>query len=68
LAAASGAWYRKRRPTFSDTLAGVRRRFWREQGLSMSRRAGEAAKLGPALQNALVCAVCHAAFRPISIF
>ena len=27
------AWYRKKRPTFSDTLAAVRRQIWAEQGL-----------------------------------
>ena len=32
------AWYRKRRPTFSDTLAAVRRQLWREQGLLTSRQ------------------------------
>ena len=62
LAVASSAWwYRKRRPTFGDTLAAVRLHFWREQGLLTSRRAGEAAKPQPALQNALVYAVRHAA-------
>jgi hypothetical protein len=60
-AAASSAWYRKRHPTFSDALAAVRRRLWREQGLLMSRRTGEAAKPRPALQNALAYALCHAA-------
>jgi hypothetical protein len=60
-AAASSAWYRKRHPTFSDTLAAVRRRLWREQGLLVSRRAGEAAKPRPTLQNALAYALCHAA-------
>ena len=33
----SAAWYHKRRPTFSDTLAAVRRHFWQEQGFAMSR-------------------------------
>ncbi len=60
-AAASSAWYRKRRPTFSDTLAAVRRHVWREQGLLTSRRTGEAAKPCPALQDALVHAICHSA-------
>lgn len=60
-AAASSAWYRKPRPTFSDTLAAVRRHVWREQGLLMSRRTGEAAKPRPALRHALTYAICHAA-------
>lgn len=37
-AAASSAWYRKQRPTFSDTLAAVRRQIWRGQGFLTSRR------------------------------
>jgi hypothetical protein len=60
-AAASSAWYRKRRPTFSDTLAAVRRHIWREQGLFMSRRNRDATKPRSALQNALAYAICHAA-------
>lgn len=60
-AAASSAWYRKPHPTFSDTLAAVRRHFWREQDLLMSRRNGQAAKPRPTLRNALVYAICHAA-------
>jgi len=60
-AAASCAWYRKRCPTFTDTLAAVRRHVWSEQGLLMSRRSGEPAKPPPALQNALAYAICHAA-------
>src|SRR3954464_3168895 len=43
------AWYHKKRPTFSDTLAAARRQFWREQGLLISWRRAEAAKLRPAL-------------------
>ncbi|MFC0389746.1 IS701 family transposase, partial [Muricoccus vinaceus] len=46
-AAASSAWYRKPRPTFSDTLAAVRRHIWREQGLLTSRRSAHSAKPRP---------------------
>jgi hypothetical protein len=60
-AVASSAWYRKPSPTFSDTLAAVRRHIWREQGLLMSRRNRNATKPHPALQNALAYAICHAA-------
>lgn len=60
-AAASSAWYRKQRPTFSDTLAAVRRHSWREQGLLISRRNRDAAKPRPDLQTALAYAICHAA-------
>ena len=55
------AWYRKQRPTFSDTLAAVRRRIWAEQGLLTSRQSPEPPKLRPALREGIVYALCHAA-------
>jgi len=55
------AWYRKSRPTFADTLAAVRRQFWREQGLLLSRRRSEMRKLSPALRHGIAYALCHAA-------
>jgi hypothetical protein len=55
------AWYRKRRPTFTDTLAAVRRQFWCQQGLLMSRRPVERTKLRPALRHGIAYALCHAA-------
>jgi len=58
---ANSAWYRKSQPTFSDTLAIVRRQIWREQGFLMSRRSRNAAKPKPALQKAIVYALCNAA-------
>ena len=57
----SVAWYRKPRPTFSDTLAAVRRHFWQEQGFAMSRHPNEATKLRPAPQEGITYALCHAA-------
>ena len=60
-AAASSAWYRKPRPTFSDTLAAVRHHIWREQGLLTSRRSTYGPKPRPRLQRALAYAICHAA-------
>jgi len=55
------AWYRKRCPTFTDTLAVVRREFWSEQGLLLSRRSAKVAKLRPALRHGIAYALCHAA-------
>jgi hypothetical protein len=55
------AWYRKKRPTFSDTLAAVRRQFWCEQGLLTSRHSPEPAKPRPALREGIAYALCHAA-------
>jgi hypothetical protein len=60
-ATANCAWYRKQRPTFSDTLAAVRREFWREQGFVTSRHASDMRKLRPALRNAITYALCQAA-------
>jgi hypothetical protein len=60
-ASASSAWYRKPHPTFSDTLAAVRRHIWCEQGLLISRRSAHGAKPRPALQRALTYAICCAA-------
>ncbi|WP_081798690.1 transposase [Roseomonas mucosa] len=60
-AAMSSAWYRKDRPTFSDTLAAVRRHIWREQGFLTSRHSGHSIKPRRALQHAWAYAICHAA-------
>jgi DDE superfamily endonuclease len=61
LRVSTAAWYRKRHPTFSDTLAAVRRQIWTEQGLLTSRRSDETAKLRPALREGIAYALCHAA-------
>jgi DDE superfamily endonuclease len=61
LQASTAAWYRKKRPTFSDTLAAVRRQIWTEQGLLTSRRSAETAKLRPALRDGIAYALCRAA-------
>ena len=60
-ATSTSAWYRKQHPTFSDTLAAVRREIWREQGFITSSRAGNMKKLRPALRNGITYALCHAA-------
>ena len=56
-AVCTDAWYRKPRPTFTDTLAAVRRQFWRGQGLLLSGRQPEVRKLRPGIAYAL----CQAA-------
>jgi DDE superfamily endonuclease len=61
LSGATAAWYHKKHPTFSDTLAAVRRHLWAEQGFLTSHRASEAKKLRPALRSAITYALCHAA-------
>jgi hypothetical protein len=61
LTATAAAWYHKRRPSFADTLAAVRRHIWREQGLLTSRRHPHRQKLRPALREGIVHALCHAA-------
>lgn len=58
---AGRAWYRKRQPTFSDILAIVRRHSWHEPGFPPSRRSHNVGKPKPALQKAIVYALCNAA-------
>ena len=60
-AVATSAWCRKRRPTFSDTLAAVCRKFWREQGFAMSHSAPNLQKLRPALREGATYALRQAA-------
>ncbi len=57
---ADTAWYRKQHPTFSDTLAAVRRAIWREQAFVTSRRRRHHTKLRFALPDAWAYALCHA--------
>jgi hypothetical protein len=59
--ASAAAWYRKERPTSSDTLAAARRQIWAEQGSITSRHAPEPARLRPALREGIAYALCHAA-------
>ena len=47
--------------TFSDTLAAVRREFWREQGFAMYHPASNMQKLRPALREGITYALCNAA-------
>jgi hypothetical protein len=61
LRVSASAWYHKRRPTFADTLAAVRREIWSEQGFIVSRHSAEATKLPPALHDGIAYALCHAA-------
>jgi DDE superfamily endonuclease len=60
-AVCTDAWYRKPQPTFADTLAAVRRQFWREQGLLLSARNTEVRKLRPGLRHGIAYALCQAA-------
>ena len=58
---AGAAWYQKPRPTFSDTLAAVRRQIWRGQGFLASRPVNHAPKLTPAPRDSIDYALRHAA-------
>jgi len=55
------AWYRKRRPTFSDALAAVRQHYWRHAGFCVSRRKEQVRKLPSTLRECLTYALCRAA-------
>ena len=61
LRVSTAAWYRKEHPTFSDTLAAVRRQIWAEQGLLTSRHSPKPAKLRPTLREGIAYALCLAA-------
>ena len=61
LRVSDATWYRKKRPTFSDTLAAVRRQIWAEQGFLTSRRTCKPIKLRPTLRDGIVHALCYAA-------
>jgi hypothetical protein len=55
------AWYNKRRPTFSDAIAAVRRVLWVPPGFSISRSGSESAEIPVALLNRFVETLCLAA-------
>ena len=60
-AVAAAAWYRKRQPTFADTLAAVRKEIWAAQGFAMSRARSDGRKLPRPLREGIASALCHAA-------
>jgi hypothetical protein len=57
----TGSWYRQPHPTFTDTLAAVRRQIWCEAGFLTSRNRHKTLKPSPALQRCLAYTLCHAA-------
>jgi hypothetical protein len=54
------SWDRKSHPTFSDSLAAVRRHIWCETGLFMSRHRRKTSEPPQALQQCLINALCYA--------
>jgi hypothetical protein len=61
LATRQAAWYHKRRPTFSDTLALVRRHLWTQVAFSTSPSATEIAKVPQTFADHLCDLLCYAA-------
>jgi DDE superfamily endonuclease len=57
----TAAWYVKERPTFSDTLAVIRRELWRTCHFSMSAFSEEMVKLPRSVFERLTDTVCYAA-------
>ena len=55
------AWYAKEKPTFSDTIAMVRRHLWKQVGFQMSMTPTEVEKVPRALLERLREALCYAA-------
>jgi hypothetical protein len=56
----SAAWYKKDCPTFSDTLAMVRRLLWHAQNLSMSEKTPDRIKIHRALYQRLTEIISYA--------
>ncbi len=54
------AWYTKPCATFSDALAVVRQRLWRQLGFSLSRSTSDMPKLPPVVLERLTNALCYA--------
>lgn len=54
-------WYNKRKPTFSDALAAVRRLLWSPTGFSISRLGAENQKSPLQLLRQFVESLYHAA-------
>jgi hypothetical protein len=57
----AAAWYSKSQPTFSDTIAAVRRVLWAPPNLSMSRQPGETVTIAAGLLNRVFQTLCLAA-------
>jgi hypothetical protein len=54
------AWYTKESATFSDALALVRQRLWRELGFSLSSSGADSSKLPKTTLERLTHALCYA--------
>lgn len=57
----TAAWYVKRRPTFSDALAVIRRELWSTCHFSMSTFPDEMVKIPRSVYERLTDTVCYAA-------
>lgn len=57
----TASWYRKALPTFSDTLATVRREIWTGHSLQTSSQIQDVDKLSTTTVNTLINLACHAA-------
>jgi hypothetical protein len=55
------AWYSKSEPTFSDTIAAVRRVLWAPPNFTMSRQPGETITIEAGLLNRVFQTLCLAA-------
>jgi hypothetical protein len=59
--ARQAAWYKKAQPTFSDTIAIVRRQLWQQENYSTSAPTPDVIKISRVLFDRLTEAVCYAA-------
>src|SRR3954451_13409537 len=57
----SAAWYEKRRMTFSDALAAVRRSLWAAALSNTSRQTADITKVETAVLDRLIATLCYSA-------
>jgi hypothetical protein len=61
LSVRTAAWYEKKKATFSDTIALVRRELWRHESFSMSGAKSDLVKIPRSLLKRFTDALCYAA-------
>ena len=61
LSVRQAAWYKKEWPTFSDAIASVRRRLWKESLYYMSSAKADSQKIQQMLFERFTDALCYAA-------
>lgn len=55
------AWYQKKRPTFSDALAAVRKQIWHQRNICTSEKTDDMIQIPKRLLDELTSILCRAA-------